>query len=55
MVLGAGIQRLRDDDGPHDHAEQGAREQGSSCPGTEQPEGTAPASKFAGREDFGFG
>ena len=38
VILGAGIERLRDDDGADDDAEQRPREQGRAGAGAEQPE-----------------
>ena len=55
MILGAGIKRLRHDDGADDDAEQGAREQSGAGAGIEQPEDTAAIPKLRGREDLDIG
>ena len=55
MILGAGIKRLGDNDGAHDHAQQRAREQGEPGAGPEQPEGAAAVAKLGGREHVDIG
>src|SRR6516164_6546158 len=53
MVLGAGIERLRDDHGADDHAEQGAGKQRRAGSRSEQPERAAALSEFIRGQDFG--
>src|SRR6516162_6590034 len=55
MILGAGIQGLRDDDGAYDDAYQRAREQGKASAGAEQPERAATVAKLRGRENIDIG
>jgi len=55
VILGAGIKRLGDNDGAHDHARQCAREQGEPGAGAEQPEGAAAVAKLGGCEHVDIG
>ena len=50
VVLGAGIERLRDDHGADDDAEQCAGEQRGARAGAEQPERAAPLAEFGRRQ-----
>src|ERR1700689_254506 len=55
MILGAGIERLGDDDRADDDAEQGAREKRGPGTRAEQPEGAAAAAELGGRQNLDLG
>ena len=55
VILGAGIERLRDDHGADDDAEQRAGEQRRARAGAEQPERAAALAKFGRRQHLDVG
>ena len=53
MILGARIERLRDDDGPHNDPENGPADERGSSSRPVQPLGKTAGVKFLGSDAFG--
>ena len=53
VILGARIERLSDDDGADETAEQRAADKGKTGTGAKQPLGQGPRPEFFGRQRLG--